>query len=118
MCREAILGFIRRKDEALDGEYIRGIPVEDLWPYDEHVSEDVLYSLSPKNDAAFCPWCLLSLPCRDCLYAAHFGICRGAELGNNYGRIVHKHKQRIVTRIYKKNMMKYVMEPLEEAKLW
>jgi len=76
MYREAILEFIRRKDEALEGKYIPDHTPEELWPYGEEKSRKVVRLLSTASDTSFCPWCLVhNSDCYWCEYGKEYGSC-------------------------------------------
>ena len=118
MYREAVLEFIRRKNEVLDGEYIPGYTPEELWPFGEEESEKVVRVLSHASDVSLCPWCLLSsVDCNNCKYGETFGSCLDAD-GNNYSRILEEvtKDKSIATYIEDNGDTEYVLEPIEEVK--
>jgi len=89
MFREAILEFIRRKDKILKGKYIPGHTPEELWPYDEVISRGVVWRLCTDDDCSFCPWCLVSQDCSECLYGKKYGICSTIRKDNQYAKVCY-----------------------------
>jgi hypothetical protein len=87
MYREMILEFIRRKNELLKGHYIPGHTPEEMWPYDEELSQQVALQLHIFDDCTICPWCLLGNPCNECLYRKEYGECSSCKTDNQYGKI-------------------------------
>ena len=116
MYREAILEFIKRKDEILEGEYIPDHTPEELWPYGEKDSKHVARNLSSASDISFCPWCLIHKGCDYCEYGRAYGSCI-TDATSNYTTIQEKvtDGQSITDYIEENGAMEYIFEPIWEA---
>jgi len=82
MYREAVIEFIKRKNEALCSMYIPGRTIEELWPYTEEQSKEVVERLKRgHDDVEICPWCILHFRtrCEGCVYGSVYGNCTDDE---------------------------------------
>jgi len=87
--REAVIKFIKRKDEALCRMYIPGRTAEELWPYTEEESQEVVERLKKgHDDVEICPWCILHFHkgCEGCVYKSIYGDCTVDESHYHYVR--------------------------------
>jgi len=118
MYREAILEFIRRKNEALEGRYIPDHTPEELWPYGEEESRYVVEHTTAKSDSSFCPWCVLhGSNCDACEYGDEYGACSRDD-NNMYNRLREEvtGDDSLCGYIEDIGELDFVMEPIEEAK--